>query len=1123
MVDKFPIKPNDIYVALQADAAAKGRKVFHLTEQQDQAVRASVEQPILVVAGAGSGKTELMAIRVLWLVANQIVKPQDILGLTFTRKAASELAKRINNGLLDLSKTDLWPQSLKEEGYSLPTISTYNSYANNLFRDNAILLGYEPESQLLTEGSAYQLAKSILLEHGNFQGAEFEEADLSLTRAVELTLELAAALNDNLVTAEDVRDEIENFRAELLRITGGAQLGASYIPKVSGAFTTAAVVNLAETYRLEKQKQGYVDYSDQVSLAYRAVARHPEIVRREQELRKVVLLDEYQDTSYLQTALLKTLFADHPVFAVGDPNQSIYGWRGASATNLNEYVEEFSSKPELPVIQLQLSTSWRNPQVVLEAANVIKAPLSQLAPYQVGRGLQATPVDDLHPRPDAERGGIDVLWSEHMVDEAKAVAAWMKERMSSPSGQGFKKPSGAVLVRKKRYMELFVSELQAVGLDVEVVGLGGLLEMPEIIDLVSALRVVHSPNSGGALIRLLAGPRWRIAPKDIARLHRWSKTISKPNDKDLFDKAERSLGAEYDASLVDALDLLAEERKESLYGMSKATLNRLIDAGLLFRELRAHNGLPLVEFVKYVARELHLDVELAANPRRVNPFANLNSFNNIVANYVGSSNGYLGAFLEWLDYVNQNERVEATTTTVRAGAVQVLTVHSAKGLEWDYVSVPAMVETDFPSSPRSKKAWLSAGVLPYALRGDSRSLPELKLDGCTKQAELGHALKTLSDDMETHFEREERRLAYVAITRPKRELLLSGSRWKAHSKDGATTFSKPSRYLLELVDANLQGLRILNADPEGGLPEFESETNPKPLSDIFETWPMDPLGEFHRAKVEAAAKQVNDFFTEPQTADSEGSERPQLAASAPQFDEATAQLIREVGLLVKERDEAEREITEVNLPVRISASRFKDFVKDPGKMADFYARPMPEKPYEATMTGTLFHSWVERKFGFISASDEIDAGAAFEALDETESSADLEQLIENFSKSKWANLTPKEVETEIQVTIHENTFVGKMDAVYEVSNDPDLPGISIEIVDWKTGKSPQTDDEILERSLQLALYRMAYSRKHGIPEDQISVCLYYVAENRELRPTKVLSSKEIIDLWESVLAEFERR
>jgi len=541
--------------------------------------------------------------------------------------------------------------------------------------------------------------------------------EIGLNTAVKYVINLAAQLNDNLVTGEEAKAQFDDLRDELMRITAGAQLNGENTKFFGGAFKTRAIVDLAELYRLEKKKQGVVDYSDQVALAERIASSQKSVGDTEKARNKFVLLDEYQDTSYLQTRLLLALYQDHPVFAVGDPNQSIYGWRGASATNLNEFVEKFSTDALKPVVELDLPTSWRNPKVVLDVANIIAEPLAKFVPYQENRGLVATRVLQLKPNDFAGEGNIEVLWEDHALDEAKYVATWLAERMSILTAKG-EKPTGAVILRKRALMQLFQGELEAAGLETHIVGLGGLMDAPEIIDLVSALKVVQSPNAGGELIRVLAGPRWRISAKDISRLHRWAKKIGRLSDSDLAEKADRSLGAEYEASLIDALDLLLDSKKVSLYGMSESSLNRLRDAAQLFRNLRQQTGLPLVEFVKHVVRELQLDIDLAANPRRSHPFSNLNAFNDIVSNYVGSSNGYLGAFLEWLEFEADPNKAESPAAHTEKGVVQILTVHAAKGLEWDYVAVGNVNSVDFPDG-KGTGGWMTAGELPYPLRGDT--------------------------------------------------------------------------------------------------------------------------------------------------------------------------------------------------------------------------------------------------------------------------------------------------------------------------------------------------------------------------------------------------------------------
>jgi DNA helicase-2/ATP-dependent DNA helicase PcrA len=1100
------ISANDIFLAIQPPEKLLENPGMRLTEEQQLAVEAKPDSAVMVIAGAGSGKTELMAIRVLWLVANGYARPEEILGLTFTRKAASELSRRIVNGLSDLNRTEFWPESLKD-GFANPVISTYNAYANTLFRDYALQLGYEPESNLLTEGGQYQLAKRVVLDYASTLGTDLDDAEVTLKTAIEGVISLAASLNDNLATGEQIKAVAAKVREQIMRVTGGAPLPATHQTFFAGLFKTEVIADLAEIYRRKKLEQGLVDYSDQVALAERAVQLIPEAKTREREVHRFVLLDEYQDTSFLQTRLLEALYADHPVFAVGDPIQSIYGWRGASSTNLNEFVAKFSTSESNPVIQLTLSTSWRNPKVVLDAANVTAAPLATLPAFAEGRGIAKTKVVQLESRPGAGEGLIHVDWQEDIVQESLAVASWLKAKMT----EGGKDVSAAVLFRLRHSMSLFVAELQSQGLDVDVVGLSGLLEMPEIIDLVSALKVVHSPNAGSQLIRLLAGPRWRIGPKDIQRLHRWSRKLSKQANESLAAEVDEPLGAEYEASLVDALDLLVDFEKATLYGMSEESLRRLRDAGQFLRDLRSQTGLPLIDFVKFVSRELQLDIELAANTRLVNPMAHLNAFFGMVANYSANSSAYLGAFIEWLDFAESREKLDVPTVSQKKGVVQVLTVHSAKGLECDFVAVPNMVTGEFPQKPKSTKAWFRLGVLPYELRGDKDSLPIVDLTWAAKPADFGKVKEQLSSEMKTHLEREERRLAYVAFTRPKKELHLSGSVWK--NSGGARELSPYVLELLELADKRI----VVSGSATGQLPVFDTDTNPLEEHAITQTWPADPLGEAHRIKVVAAAEAAKKHSSKDSARELK-SLGEQGETDAHKF---AKRINSEIGSLVLEAQLAESRSNRVKLPVRIPASQFKDFVKSPKDVAEKFRRPLPERPFEATMTGTLFHSWVEQRFGIVATTEVIDGIAEVLEQIEDASSEKLETLQANFEKSRFASMKAREIETEIQVTIDQNTFICKIDAVFDVpENDPELPGKRIEIVDWKTGAPPDTPEEEAERALQLALYRMAYAIRHNIDEESIAVCLYYVNADKIVRP-KVLNSSEVIETWKKVLASFE--
>lgn len=1038
-------------------------KPYELTAEQEAAVQsAPIDSPSLVVAGAGSGKTELMSVRVLWLVANGFARPEQILGLTFTRKAAAELSKRIFESLLKLRDSELWPEDLKYD-FAPPTISTYNAYANGLFRDFALAIGYEPEAALLTEAAAFQLAREVVVRHGAEIDSRLTDLDMNLNPLVDAVLALAQEMNDNIVEASAIEfliSEVIDQLDGLPKKEGSSDLTQfAYMADVfKPLLSTPVIAKLAAAFTEEKRRQGYVDYSDQVALAERAVREVPAVRERERETFKQVLLDEYQDTSFLQTRLLKNLFAESSVFAVGDPNQSIYGWRGASASNLSNFHADFESIDSSA--KFTLSTSWRNPSRVLDLANRLTGDLK---------------VVTLQPRSGAGAGAIEVAFEQDMHQEAASVATWFKAKMVDDA-------TGALLMRKRSQMSLFVEALQSEGLEVEVVGLGGLLDLPEIVDLISALRVIHYPEAGSQLIRLLTGPRWRIGAKDIERLYRYASRLASPGDETLKARQQDSLATEDAISIVDALDTLLEERNPEKIGFSDSGLPRLRDAAQTLRNFRRRTGMPLVEFVRVVEQELWLDIEVSANPRRKNPMAHLNAFAGVVSGYAGSNaRPHLGAFLEWLEFADERERFEVPNANPEKGVVQVLTIHAAKGLEWDNVCVANLVEGDFPGDGKGSSGWLGVGRLPYPLRGDSESLPAWNYRNVTSQP----AAKKSQDDFKlackSHQLLEELRLIYVAVTRPKQSLLLTGSYWKPGNKKPR----EASRYLVTALE-----LDCLN---EVQLPELDSESNPLSEVQKFESWPLDPLGERHRKVVEAARDRTLDAI-----------ERSTELASGLEFGDRVQ---TDIDLLLAERDEALEQANLVPLPVRVPASKFKDFVSDLPALAERYRRPMPQKPYKQTRNGTLFHAWVEARFGAAHLTDGIDS---VDNENESLAQESIQQLKANFEASRWANLEPLEIEREIQVTVGANTFICKLDAVFATAD-------GVEIVDWKTGKKPKDAEDESLKALQLALYRLAYSRFSGLPLEKIEASFYFVADDSEVKPEHLLGEAELIELWNETI------
>lgn len=1079
-------------VRVGADEIARRLGLHEPTPEQRAVIEADPRGQSIVVAGAGSGKTETMANRVVWLLANGFVDVPEVLGLTFTRKAAGELAERVRERVAQLVAEGI--AEVRLDPLESAAVFTYNAFAGAIYREHALRIGREPDAAILGEAAAWQLARSIVAASADDR---LVELDASLDRVTGAVLGLSRALAENVTDSRDVRAFAREFLAMAdLPIEAPRKRTPfeSFVSALGVVDALPPLLDLADAYAEAKQRRGVVEFSDQVALALQICTAHPEVVDAHRERYATVLLDEYQDTSVVQTRLLATLFGSHPVMAVGDPDQSIYGWRGASAANLARFAGDFA--PSGSARTYDLSTSWRNPVVVLEAANALIAPLDA--------GIAKAP---LRPSPFAGAGRLEVSWSETIDDEAAAVASWFAERMRSGAR------TGALLCRTFSHVDLFAAALRERGVPVHVLGVAGLLDQPVVADLVCALRVVHDPTAGSELLRLLGGARWRIGTADLAALGSLARWLSERDlaTRRLADEVRQgirgSIAPDESPSIVDALDfvLTAPDDHRALAGVTPDGLARLRRAGAQLQSLRRRAGLGLVDFVTLVQQELLLDIEVAANPAQPLGSASLETFDDLVAGFVDTAeHPTLGAFLGWLTEAEQRDRLSPRQDDPEPGAVQVLSIHGSKGLEWDVVAIPRMVEDELPSKPRSAKGWLAFGMLPDEFRGDRDEIPELAWRGAQSQAEFDESVRAYAAENRERHAEEERRLAYVGVTRARSDLLLTGSWWATQRSP-----RPPSTFLRELVMAGV-------VDP-GGLPSAPEEPeNPRTADESRVSWPLDPLGARRPAIIRAA-----DAVRE--------------AAAGPSGAGIGPALADDIRMLLEERRRRGEGRGGAIVPTRVPASRFKDYVDDPDAVAAELARPMPQRPYRATRIGTLFHAWVEQRAGGATRSSGTGPadGAAtdLDALDlEFDLAADdlvddrvesrLDRLRATFAASEWADRRPVAVEIELHLPLDEHVFVCKLDAVYDVDPDSEAGrrGIRYQVVDWKTGAAPRDERELELRQTQLALYRLAYARWAGVPADAIDAVFYYVEDDRVLRPDRLSDEEAIRRAWATVAA-----
>ncbi|MEV5147863.1 UvrD-helicase domain-containing protein [Streptomyces sp. NPDC052727] len=793
--------------------------------------------PQVIVAGAGSGKTTVMAARVVWLVGTGQVAPEQVLGLTFTNKAAGELAERVRKALVKAGVTDpdvIDPDNPPGE----PVISTYHSFAGRLLTDHGLRLGLEPSSRLLADATRYQLAARVLREApGPYPALTRSFADL-----VSDLLALDSELAEHLVDPEELRA----WDTGLLRTLEGAKLTNADLRKVpETAAARRELAELVQRYRAAKRARDLLDFGDQIALSAR-LARIPEVGRLLREEFRVVLLDEYQDTSVAQRVLLAGLFGGgtgHPVTAVGDPCQAIYGWRGASVANLDDFPDHFAHADGRPATRQALSENRRSGGRLLDLANGLAAPL---------RALHAG-VEALRPAPGAEYDGTVrcALLSTHAEE-----IDWIADSLAHLVHTGTPPGEIAVLCRTATDFAEIQGALVARDIPVEVVGLSGLLHLPEIADLVAVCEVLQDPGANAALVRLLTGPRWRIGPRDLALLGRRARLLVAHARVDGTDDPDRRLAEAVEGvdpseviSLADALDTFLEapmeEGDDDGLPFSPDARVRFARLAAELRDLRRALSDPLMDVLHRVLAVTGLEVELSASPHALaaRRRETLSNFLDIAASFAASdSEATLLAFLGFLRTAAQYEKGLDNALPGGENTVKVLTAHKSKGLEWDVVAVPGLVTGTFPSAQGREKWTAQAKVLPHALRGDTDTLPDV-------HSWDSRGMKAFHEAMKEHQHTEELRLGYVTFTRPRSLLLGSGHWWGPSQKKPRG----PSDFLTALYDHCAAGYGEIEvwADPPA-----EDEENPAlHTATADQVWPL-PLDAAALARRRAAAETV---------------------------------------------------------------------------------------------------------------------------------------------------------------------------------------------------------------------------------------------------------------------------
>ena len=1034
------------------------------TEQWD-AISMPLE-PSVIIAGAGSGKTSVMAARVVYLALTRVgriegadaesgVFPGNVLCLTFTNKATENLRARIRDAIE--------PLELREGDE--PEILNYHGFAARLIDRHGLLAGIEPGRQLMSPAQRTELCGQVLdqmtFEHA---AAEWQPS------LIDAILDLADQAADHRVTPEQIIAACE------------AQLPSFEQDRSSTAKETAlARIELAQAVRrfLDlKQERGLVDFGDQITHALQIVEQHPDVVEDYRARFETVLLDEYQDTNVAQAHLMQALFGQgFPVTAVGDPDQNIYAWRGASLYNLVQFSTQFPRSDGSPARVLPLATNFRSGSRILAAADHVIGPVPADQRGAADKRLVAW-----------EANGEGAVVLSRFTDEWEE-ARWVVANIGRLHAAAIERDEPipwsefAVLCRKSRLFGPLQAAFGEAGIPVEFVGLAGLLKLPEVVEVLTYARAVADPMASPSHARILLGPRYRIGAGDFSVVSIWALRQTRDWQKTQLDEDEISR-----VSLEEALEHLDEIEGISDEARARLTAYRT-ELGELRQEARRPVGEFLAELIRRIGLLGELDAALPADrDRAAAAKRNLAALLDEVHAFSPVDGELtLRAFLDYVDVLADADREEWEPVQPSADdSVKVMTIHKAKGLEFEHVFIPGVADRLLPDAIVQQNPAEKPKSLNFELRGDASVLPSYK-------GNLKAFWKALRDQAEI----EERRTAYVALTRAKQGLHISAAHWYG---DNTQFPKKPSLFFDELADwGEHTGLAPVERGPEADAAnpifgyrellarEWPGPARPNDADELF------PNGWRHAAVEAVAAASVQASLIDT------------LDAEARVAFESDAAGRRELAAHIHERESAEAADgsgrTASPMLSTVASTGVIEYLRCPKRFYWQRIRPLPRFSGPAARIGTEVHAWIERRAaGQASLLPDLESSADLSTEELAGEPGKVERLHAAFLESRFAARTPLFAERAFLLRLDGSTVNGRIDAIYGM---PDGPW---EIVDYKTGRAPDGDDPLTW--LQLDLYALACVEVWGKRPEDLTLTYLYLGDGTPVEKTRAVDNLE---------------
>jgi DNA helicase II / ATP-dependent DNA helicase PcrA len=672
-----------------------------LNQQQLEAITHG-EGPLLIVAGAGTGKTTVITERIKWLITEKGVLPGEILALTFTEKAAREMEERIDIAL-PYGYTQIWAM-------------TFHSFCDRILKDDGLHIGVNPNYRMITDTTAVALLRRHMFD----LKLEYFRPMGNPNKFISGLLSHMSRLKDEDVSVEEYVDWANS--QELAESASDAQ--KLEVEKYK------ELARICRHYQELKTKHSFMDFGDLICTTLELFRKRPNILSQYQQKFKYILVDEYQDTNYAQNQLVNLLArARKNLTVVADDDQAIYRWRGAAVSNVKQFRTEYPNS-KLVV----LTHNYRSNQEILDSSYGL---IQHNNPDRLE--VQENIVKKLISNRRTKGGPVEFIHAERSEDEADAVIKKINELRTSNSELNFK--DFAILVRANSHADSFVRTLSRHGMPFQFLGPGQLFHQPEVKDLIAYLRVLKDINDDASFIRVLSMSYFAISGRDLAALGTFAKKynlhlfevceiLSGNTNRDLPDKPLVSMAS------VDIICKITELITRHLSLVSTET------AGQILFTFLQESGL-LQSILEY---KLPIDEIKAGNMTKF--------FNKLKTFEVENQDAGVPHVVDWIELsMELGESPLATDTDwTQNDAVNIITIHSAKGLEFKIVFLVNLVSQRFPSVEKREPIPIPDALIKEVLPvGD-------------------------------HHLQEERRLCYVGMTRAQDKLFLTAANFYGEGK-----------------------------------------------------------------------------------------------------------------------------------------------------------------------------------------------------------------------------------------------------------------------------------------------------------------------------------------------------